>query len=81
MPPIKSLSPPAATSATPSGSSAPAHAINGEMYVADGDYIQDIEVNDLRNRYIVTKGSTQQMVNMLVFPLIWLGPRTGCLLL
>lgn len=33
-----------------------------EMYVADGDYIQDIEVNDLRNRYLLTKGSTQEMV-------------------
>ena len=37
--------------------------INGEMYVADGDYIKDIEVNDLRNRYTLTKGSTQKMVN------------------
>jgi hypothetical protein len=36
--------------------------INGEMYVADGDYIKDIEVNDLRNRYTLTKGSTQKMV-------------------
>jgi hypothetical protein len=35
------------------------------MYVADGDYIQDIEVNDLRNRYLLTKGSTQKMVNTL----------------
>lgn len=33
------------------------------MYVADGDYIKDIEVNDLRNRYLLTKGSTQKMVN------------------
>lgn len=32
------------------------------MYVADGDYIQDIEVNDLRNRYLLTKGSTQKML-------------------
>lgn len=32
------------------------------MYVADGDFIQDIEVNDLRNRYLLTKGSTQEMV-------------------
>jgi hypothetical protein len=38
--------------------------INGEMYMADGDYIKDIEINDLRNRYVVTKGSTQQMVNI-----------------
>lgn len=34
-----------------------------DMYVADGDFIQDIEVNDLRNRYLLTKGSTQEMVN------------------
>ena len=37
--------------------------VNGEMYIADGDYIRDIEVNDLRNRYTLTKGSTQKMVN------------------
>lgn len=36
--------------------------INGEMYIADGDYIKDIEVNDLRNRYLLTKGSTQKMI-------------------
>jgi hypothetical protein len=33
------------------------------VYIADGDYIRDIEVNDLRNRYTLTKGSTQKMVN------------------
>ncbi len=36
------------------------------MYIADGDYIKDIEVNDLRNHYTLTKGSTQKMVNTLV---------------
>ena len=36
------------------------------MYIADGDYIKDIEVNDLRNRYTLTKGATQKMVNTLV---------------
>ena len=45
----------------PSGSST--SNINGDMYIADGDYIKDIEVNDLRNRYTLTKGSTQKMVN------------------
>jgi hypothetical protein len=61
VPPInKSASP---TPATPSNANSnPPPAINGEMYVADGDYIQDIEVNDLRNRYTLTKGSTQRMV-------------------
>lgn len=39
------------------------------MYVDDGDYIQDIEVNDLRNRYLLTKGLTQKMVNTLVISL------------
>ncbi|KAJ5569897.1 uncharacterized protein N7459_009327 [Penicillium hispanicum] len=33
-----------------------------DVYVTDGDYIKDIEINDLRNRYTLTKGSTQQMV-------------------
>lgn len=36
--------------------------LNAEIYVADGDYIKDIEINDLRNRYTLTKGSTQQLV-------------------
>jgi len=35
-----------------------------EVYQQDGDYIKDIEVNDLRNRYTLTKGSTQKMVNI-----------------
>lgn len=35
------------------------------MYIADGDYIKDIEVNDLRNRYTLTKGATQKMVKLL----------------
>ncbi|KAI5303239.1 autophagy protein 6, partial [Ascosphaera pollenicola] len=36
--------------------------LNKEIYVEDGDYIKDIEVNDLRNRYTLTKGSTQKMI-------------------
>lgn len=46
--------------------------VNGDMYIADGDYIRDIEVNDLRNRYTLTKGSTQKMVNtpLVSYPLI-----------
>jgi hypothetical protein len=74
VPPIQSslvTDPPAQPAATSSSSGgAPTHAINGEMYVADGDYIQDIEVNDLRNRYLITKGSTQKMVNALETTLI-----------
>lgn len=39
--------------------------LNDEIYTQDGDYIKDIEINDLRNRYTLTKGSTQKMVNTL----------------
>ena len=58
VPPVRSSS---ATSnnASPASGAAP---INGEVYISDGDYIKDIEVNDLRNRYLLTKGSTQKMV-------------------
>jgi len=59
VPPIRSAS---ATS-TGSGDANAGKNINGEVYVSDGDYIKDIEVNDLRNRYLLTKGSTQKMVN------------------
>jgi len=54
--------PAVASSAGRDGSAPPAN-INGEMYISDGDFIKDIEVNDLRNRYLITKGSTQKMVN------------------
>ncbi|OTB05413.1 hypothetical protein M426DRAFT_57028 [Hypoxylon sp. CI-4A] len=63
VPPIKSAvsgSPDASTPSGPGGTT-PAN-INGEMYIADGDYIKDIEVNDLRNRYLLTKSSTQKMI-------------------
>jgi hypothetical protein len=58
VPPIRSTS----TPSTGAGDTS-AKNINGEVYVSDGDYIKDIEVNDLRNRYLLTKGSTQKMVN------------------
>lgn len=32
----------------------------------DGDFIQDIDINDVRNRYMLTKGSTQQQVRWFV---------------
>jgi hypothetical protein len=66
VPPILStVSPAGGKSASPgaSGAGNSASTVNGEMYIADGDYIKDIEVNDLRNRYTLTKGSTQKMVN------------------
>lgn len=28
----------------------------------DGDFTEDIDINDVRNRYLLTKGSTQQQV-------------------
>lgn len=40
-----------------------AAAISNETYQQDGDYIKDIEINDLRNRYTLTKGATQKRVN------------------
>lgn len=51
---------PGLTSASPGEGSTK---LDNGVYIADGDYIKDIEVNDLRNRYTLTKGSTQKMVN------------------
>ncbi|KAH8720741.1 Uncharacterized protein HC256_001126 [Beauveria bassiana] len=52
---------PEASSAAPEASKG-APGAPGEMYVSDGDYIQDIEVNDLRNRYMLMKAQTQQAI-------------------
>src|ERR1700760_1404996 len=60
-----STSSPPPSSATTSAAAGTAK-LDGDIYVADGDYIKDIEVNDLRNRYTLTKGSTQKMVNIPV---------------
>jgi hypothetical protein len=63
VPPIRSTSSPAATPPAPKVSSGQSTSnLDGDIYIADGDYIKDIEVNDLRNRYTLTKGSTQKMV-------------------
>ncbi|KAL9004865.1 MAG: hypothetical protein Q9188_002326 [Gyalolechia gomerana] len=63
VPPIRSTASPAATASSPPAKSGSSTSnINGDMYIADGDYIKDIEVNDLRNRYTLTKGSTQKMI-------------------
>ncbi|PWY86182.1 hypothetical protein BO70DRAFT_395302 [Aspergillus heteromorphus CBS 117.55] len=61
VPPIRSTASPAPRSGSPSGADASGK-LNAEIYVADGDYIKDIEINDLRNRYTLTKGSTQKMI-------------------
>ncbi|KAK0386550.1 hypothetical protein NLU13_6385 [Sarocladium strictum] len=62
VPPIQNASTPPPLSAAPAKGTGQAPNLNGEMYTSDGDYIQDIEVNDLRNRYLLTKGSTQKMI-------------------
>jgi hypothetical protein len=54
--------PPVRSSASAEKEASSAANINGEVYISDGDYIKDIEVNDLRNRYLLTKGSTQKML-------------------
>ena len=33
----------------------------------DGDYTHDMDINDVRNRYMLTKGSTQQVVSLLYY--------------
>ncbi|OLL25217.1 hypothetical protein NEOLI_002233 [Neolecta irregularis DAH-3] len=33
-----------------------------DMYRENDDFIKDIEINDLRNRYVLTKGSTQKQI-------------------
>ncbi|KAK0639276.1 hypothetical protein B0T16DRAFT_240239 [Cercophora newfieldiana] len=54
--------PPVKSSLGAEKDSAAAANINGEMYISDGDYIKDIEVNDLRNRYLLTRGQTQKQI-------------------
>jgi hypothetical protein len=53
----------------------PASTLHQDIYQQDGDFIKDIEVNDLRNRYTLTKGATQKMViipfTCYYFPLIF----------
>jgi hypothetical protein len=64
VPPIQSSSSTPSKPDTPSNAdSSQGPSLQKEMYVANGDYIQDIEVNDLKNRYLITKASTQQMIN------------------
>ncbi|MCJ1412532.1 hypothetical protein MMC19_006627 [Ptychographa xylographoides] len=62
VPPIRAVASPTGKSSSPGISGSSTSNINGDMYIADGDYIKDIEVNDLRNRYTLTKGSTQKMI-------------------
>ena len=41
----------------------------------DGDYTHDIDINDVRNRYLLTKGATQTQVSRLV---ILCGGHSSC---
>lgn len=69
VPPIRTAitTPPVARSpATPSSTANKGQAVVGEAYQQDGDFIQDIEINDLRNRYTLTKGAVQKKVNQLL---------------
>ena len=79
----KTQSPSAAASQSPG---AAAGGLNADIYTQDGDFIRDIEVNDLRNRYTLTKGSTQKMViphhcDSLMPQFVPLPPLQGCLFL
>jgi hypothetical protein len=55
------------------GSGSPSSAIGAtpkddkkDLY--DGAFTHDIDINDLRNRYLITKGSTQQQVSVSLLP-------------
>ncbi|KKA26642.1 hypothetical protein TD95_002633 [Thielaviopsis punctulata] len=54
VPPIKG-----SESSTPATAEGP---IREEVYVADGDFIKDIEINDYKTRFLVTKGSVQAQI-------------------
>ncbi|KAF2799039.1 hypothetical protein K505DRAFT_295283 [Melanomma pulvis-pyrius CBS 109.77] len=57
VPPIRSaMSPVVKSPAANTGS------VAGETYQQDGDYVRDIEINDLRNRYMLTKGAVQKRI-------------------
>jgi hypothetical protein len=59
--------PPIRSTSTSGGAQSPAGGSSGKgIYQEDGDFIKDIEVNNLHNRYMLTKGSTQKMVNILI---------------
>ncbi|KAI7659896.1 hypothetical protein KC319_g8792 [Hortaea werneckii] len=64
VPPIRTTQSPSTAPGATKSPSQPANsgAVNDDIYQQDGDYIRDIEINDLRNRYTLTKGSTQKMI-------------------
>jgi homoaconitase len=77
VPPIRTPKAVASPPVLPSPSSKKGIAVVGEAYQQDGDYIQDIEINDLRNRYTLTKGAVQKKVNYSVVLLIGSGSSSS----
>lgn len=43
----------------------------------DEGFVRDIEVNDLRNRYVLTKGPTQKKVSLVSFRFVSLELESG----
>lgn len=62
VPPIRAALVAPAPPPRPAPNTAPGTAKIGETYQQDGDFIRDIEINDLRNRYTLTKGSVQKKI-------------------
>ncbi|OAL48788.1 hypothetical protein IQ07DRAFT_86683 [Pyrenochaeta sp. DS3sAY3a] len=59
VPPIRSANTPVVIRPPSSNSAAQ---VSGDAYQQDGDHIKDIEINDLRNRYTLTKGPVQKRI-------------------
>ncbi|KAI6873818.1 hypothetical protein KC334_g18558, partial [Hortaea werneckii] len=73
VPPIRTTQSPSTVPGAAKSPSQPANnggGVNDDIYQQDGDYIRDIEINDLRNRYTLTKGSTQKMSSSSVYGFI-----------
>jgi hypothetical protein len=51
-----------------SGATGSGGGLLGPKDIHDGDFTQDIDINDVRNRYMLTKGSTQQQVRHSSLP-------------
>ncbi|KAH3917159.1 hypothetical protein HBI56_121600 [Parastagonospora nodorum] len=59
VPPIRSVPTPPVVKSPSAG---PGQAVSSDIYQQDGDFIKDIEINDLRNRYTLTKGAVQKRI-------------------
>jgi hypothetical protein len=46
----------------------------GDVYQQDGEWMKDIEINNLRNRYLLTKTATQQQVSFPFLSFVSLTP-------